>query len=127
MRTEKYQPDKHNDMLLVWYKQWGIPSDYIEMLPATGLVIEGVCALFIYETNSKMCFIEPFICNKKADKETREMGLDLVCQEVHQWAKDLGYKKMMIYSNHYKVINRAITKHNFTLSKNIFNVLYRSL
>lgn len=126
MEVVEYQPEKHNDMLLTWYNQWGLSPHSIELLPGTGLIIENVCALFLYRTNSLLCLVEGFISNREAEDTVRAQGLDLISSKMDEWIKELGFKQIMTFSNNPKVIERAKSM-NFDVSKEQYNVLYRRI
>lgn len=125
MEVKRYQPELHQEQLISWYNQWNIPLECIELLPTTGLIVENVCALFWYETNSKVCFIENMICNKEAEETSRILGLNMVCKAVEEQMKQHGCKRIISFSQNPKVLQRAM---NFEcqVSPNPFYVLYRS-
>lgn len=126
MNVEKYIPEKHNDMLKLWYKQWNLPIDQIEILPNTGMVIDNICALFLYETNSSVCFLENFVSNKFIDEDIRQKGFYLICLAMEEWVKFLGYKQVITTSNNSEVIKRCLDM-NFIKSEKQYYVLTRRM
>ena len=101
-----YQPI-HNEQLKLWYGQWNVP-DVIDLLPETGFIIPGMCAIFLYLTNSKVSFLDGFICNKDIPKEIRNICLDKVVKATCQLSDDKGYKLMSATTNLPAVIERSI-------------------
>lgn len=121
-----YQPELHKEMLMQWAKQWGWNETVIDILPTTGLIIEGVCATFLYETNSNMCFMEGFICNKEADREVREVCLDRIVDALLLLGREKGYKYIKGDTRYQAVVDRGL-KHGFKLTPYTYQALYRSL
>lgn len=120
-----YQPDQHNEMIRNWYEAWGMEFDP-SIMPATGIVMENVCAIFMYETNSKVCFLEGYISNPIIDKKVRDECLDHIADKMIKVAKDKGYEYAFIYSRHEVVAKRAI-KHGFSVSDHMYYCIGRSL
>ena len=121
-----YQPEKHKEMLMIWAKQWGWNETVIDMFPTTGLIVEDVCCAFLYETNSKVCIIEGFICNKEVKKELRDKSLDQVVDAIMLMGRAKGYKYIKYDTRHQAVVDRGL-KHGFKLTPYTYQALYRSL
>lgn len=102
-----YNPILHNKQLENWFKQWGFDPKIIDYLPTTGFVIDDVCAAFLYKTNSKVCYIDGFISNKKAKKTIKEYCLNRVIESCLQLAVKEGFTKVMAQTKLETVINRA--------------------
>ncbi len=125
-KVVSYQPEKHLEQLSNWAKQWNWGPDVLSMMPTTGLIIEGVCATFLYETNSSVCFMEGFICNKEVEGVERDECLDLIVTSLFQLAKEKGFKYMKGDSRYQAVIDRAL-KLGFHLSPYKYQAVYRRL
>jgi len=125
-KIELYQPEKHREQLETWAKQWGWDLTVLDILPRRGLIIDGVCATFLYETNSNLCMMEGFICNKEADKEIREKCLDRIVDGLLLLARDLGYKYIKGDTRYQAVVDRGL-KHGFKLMPHTYQALYRRL
>ena len=92
--------------LAAWWTDHDWPCLDPEMLPKTGFIVEGVCAGFLYKTDSKIAWLEYIISNPKSDKEERNKGLDLVITELCNEAKKCGFEAIFTSSSHDKLINR---------------------
>ena len=125
-KIELYQPEKHREQLVAWAKQWDWNETVLDILPTTGLIIDGVCATFLYETNSNICMMEGFICNKEADKKEREKCLDLIVDALLLFAKSRGFKYIKGDTRYKAVVDRGL-KHGFKLTPYTYQALYRSL
>ncbi len=126
MNVIDFDSIKHMDMLLTWYSQWGIPVKSMSRLSDTGLIIENVCALWLYKTNSSVCIIENLICNRELSMADRDKGLDLIFNQIIQLAKDLGFKESFSLVKNEKVIDRVIEK-NCRQSSTPYFLMTRSL
>lgn len=125
-KIELYQPEKHKEELMIWAKQWNWHPEVLEILPTTGLIIEGICATFLYETNSKTCFMEGFICNKEISKEDRDLYLDQIVEALFALAKEKGYKYMQGNTRYKAVLDRSI-KLGFKQSPYTYSAVYKRL
>lgn len=90
-----------------WGKQWD--TRYIKsQLPPTGLIVPGLCAYFMYETNSSVCFLENLISNRSADKELVAKALEEIVPALFKMAKDKGYTVAYACTDNPEVIKRAL-------------------
>lgn len=111
-----YNPETHQEQLLKWIEQWGLKPSILDMLPSYGLIIEDICAVFLYETNSKVCFMDYFISNKDKPKQLTDSGLDLISHVLFQQARQKGYKYIVGNTKHKAVADRSL-RHGFTVSE----------
>jgi hypothetical protein len=56
-------------MLDEWARGHGLPPAPVGSLPRTGRIIPGVCAAFVYRTDSNVGFIESLVSNPDCDYE----------------------------------------------------------
>ena len=93
-----------------WGKQWGAEYDK-DLFPPLGYIYPGVAAYFIYETDSKACWLENMVCNPDVPKELREVALQAVVTEVLKEVSRLGYKVAYATTDIAPLIERA-KQHN---------------
>jgi hypothetical protein len=89
--TERYQPwmyDTVND----WFYQHKGDSIPEPLLAKTGFIVPGVAVGFLIQTDTDVCFLEPFISNPKASKELRQAGLAAIVDALEHEASRLGYR-----------------------------------
>lgn len=99
--------------LVKWWKDWGWPPFPQEFLPQGAMVKHGddkVCAVFLYETNTPICWIENYISNKDLSKEVRDGGLNLLIDAALDIAKDNGFKVAMSAVKHNNLSRRLLEK-----------------
>ncbi len=90
MQARKYEPSDF-PTIEVWGAQWG--SEYKEhQFPKVGFIVDGIAAVFLYQSDSSCCWLENMISNKEAPKEKKAVAVDLLIQAVLQEASDLGFK-----------------------------------
>lgn len=106
LMVRKFQ-DSDFEEIQGWAKARGDAYDK-DMFPPLGFIMPGVCAYFIYETDSKVCWLENMIANPECSNEIRDLSLDLVVTEVLREVNRLGYKKAYATTSIEKVIDRAI-------------------
>lgn len=126
MNVIPYQTDKHFSQLLDWAHQWKLPDVWLDMLPTTGLIIEGVAAIFAYKTDSKICFIDQLICNKAIKREERDKAFDKLVPILMHLMKEQGFTYIASNSSNPKVLELA-SRHGFTVSNKSVTFFMRLL
>lgn len=126
IQLKTYEPEKHEEMLKTWLDQWKLSHKVIDILPTTGWIIEDIAALFVYETNSKICFIECMISNKKMDKEVVNHALDILVKSTIINMRGKGYKYIGANTTYKSVVDRA-KKHGFTVNPESYSYFARAL
>ena len=113
--------DFYVKQLKTWFEQWNISVSIMDVVPTTGFIIDNVAAMFVYETNSKVCFFDCLICNKEIDKDIRSEALDMLVNYGEKYAKDKGYS--YIFSNsHYDAVVKRAENHGFNVDKHDYKV-----
>lgn len=102
----QYKPEFHQAQIQHWITQWGMDETVVEFLPTTGFIIEGLAAIFIYETNSLVCYIEGFISNRNI--KISDAVLNRLGQTAIDAAKEKGFKRMIAITELPVVAERAV-------------------
>lgn len=96
--TTPLQHEDYNNILKGWWKDWGWEAPSRDFLPQDGqggiMVWDGdtpVCAGFLYNTNSKVAWVDWIISNKEY-KESRKEALSILIQTLTSVAKNLDNK-----------------------------------
>lgn len=96
---------------------WGMAALHRRMLSENGIIVSkngvDVCSGWLYQTDSKLAWIEWVVMNKKAPKETREGALDFLYESLFNRAKELGFEVVMSIANHSSLIKRLKNKLGF--------------
>lgn len=90
MKADKFKPELHFEEIKDWSKDRGLGMVPKELLPKTGRIVPGVCAAFLYLTDSKVAFLENMISNPQTDKALASEALDLCVKAIEQDAKESG-------------------------------------
>ena len=61
------------------------------MLPRVGIIVNEMCAAWIYQTDSCMCVVDWYISDRNADKATRKGAIEYLLEITAEEAKRLGY------------------------------------
>ena len=93
--TRPLNSEDYEAILVVWWKAWGWDAPLRDFLPQNGeggiMVMDGdipVCAGFIYNTNSKVAWVDWIISNKDY-KESRSEAIVLLVETLTSIAKNL--------------------------------------
>lgn len=106
MNVRPYKPEDFEQI-----KSWGEKYNAVydpELLPPCGFIVDGVAAYFLYETLSKVCFLENMIANKDVDDATKDKALTLIVEAIIIEATKRGFKLAYACTNIPKVVERAI-------------------
>jgi hypothetical protein len=90
MKAIAYQHCKHHECVCEWSAGHGLGEPPGHVLPDTGVVVEGVCALFLYLTNSSVGFCESLIVNPEASHEEINEAIPACFQELEKLAARHG-------------------------------------
>lgn len=97
-----------HEMIRDWYRGWLMKPVPRELLPETGLIVNGVCAGFLYLTNSGLGLIEGYISNPEASPELRSEGLDELTSALLSLAKEKGVVVVKCETRLSQVAERAL-------------------
>jgi len=96
--TTPLQHEDYDNILKGWWKDWEWEAPSRDFLPQDGqggiMVWDGdtpVCAGFLYNTNSKVAWVDWIISNKDY-KESRKEALSILIQTLTSVAKNLDNK-----------------------------------
>ena len=106
LRPLKY--NDYQDILVNWWKDWDWAPPKRDFLPDEGkgglIVLDGdipVCAGFIYNTNSKVAWVDWVISNKNYRKNPqRKEAVKLLIESLTNICKDLGSKYIYALLRH---------------------------
>lgn len=100
LNVRKLTPSDYDDILLGWWKDWEWEAPLKSILPNNGeggLIVYDddvpVCAGFVYQTNSKLAWVEWVISNKKyRTKPNRKVAIELLVRSLTMVASGAGYE-----------------------------------
>ena len=103
----------YDDILVGWWEDWKwIPpvKDFLPLNGVGGIMVEWdgtpVCAGFIYNTNSKVAWIDWIVSNNNfREKPHRKDGLNLLIQTLTDVARKTKYKYVYAHNNNTNLIN----------------------
>lgn len=107
MAVERFERERHYADFEKWY------SPHVEVvmgpdfLPKVGFVAPGVAMAFLYQTDSKIAFIEALIANPDVKGDARSAGIDEVVGAVIAEARTLGFKALIAQTDMHAVAKRA--------------------
>ena len=133
VRVVKYSDYKE---LKEWWDFWKFPAPAIAALPkydeelTTGLMVSkdgvNICAGFLYETNSAICWVEFIVANPSVNKADRGIALDKLIQEFTIEAQTLGFGVIFASIKHPSLLDRYV-KAGYTVGTTNTNELIKIL
>lgn len=123
------RPFVHNEAdratLNAWYQAHGYGPLRPGELPATGFLVEGIAAGFLYRTDSDTVILEGFVTNPEASSESRYHALLEVHTALMTAAKQSGARRVVALTADDSLKQRARDQ-GFT-SLGLFELLERPL
>lgn len=114
-----YEPGDYEQVMSWWVKRdkAPIPREYFSDV---GFIEDGKAAVFLYMTNSAVCYLEMLISNPEAEAN---QAIDDVIKRGIEEARALGFKVVIASSNKRSVIER-VQDLGFSASPGYVQVIY---
>jgi len=80
----------------------GIKTIKKEYLPSTGFIVDGNCFCFVYETNSKVCFLEHLVSRPSCKSKI----VDDMLEQVIEIQKEKGFELMIAITTNERVLGK---------------------
>lgn len=125
MSIRRFQPADHL-ILSQWWNAHGWTPVGLDMLPATGFIVDGICAGFLYRTDSAFGILDWVISNPSVDAAARAQALDELIAALVNEAKRFGQKAIFSSVGHPGLIGRY-EKHGFVKSDTGMTNMIRSM
>ncbi len=109
-----------------WWEGHKWPAIPLSALPKTGLIVEGVCAGWLYSTDSSIAWMEWIVSNPLSDKTLRDASLNTLIENLLGKAKESGFTQVFTSVNHPKLIERY-QNNGFTIEDRNVTHMIRSL
>lgn len=113
--VRRYAPEDF-EQIKAWGKAYGANYEP-DLFPPVGFIVPGIAAYFLYETPSKVCWLENLVSNPDANKEVKELAITAIITAILAESKRLGFKVAYATTDIPAVIKRA-TQHNAKASPN---------
>jgi hypothetical protein len=106
MRIKRVNEDDFKRIRL-WNRLRSMTTLKRDYYPEIGFIVDDVCAGFIVQTDSLICFLDGFASNPHSDKAVRDQALDLLSDTLVNFAHQRGYKLIMAYTRHPSIKKRC--------------------
>lgn len=126
MEAIKFDKSIHYGQLQEWAAERGMPSIAFDLLPEIGRIVPGKCAGFLYQTDSRVVFLETLISAVTDDRSEMSEALDLCLSALEDDAKRLGYKSIICTTFLPGVAERA-KKHGCILHQEKYYLLTKEI
>lgn len=126
MEARRFNPETDYQDLCRWWDAYKIPHTPKESLPKVGVIVPGICADFIYQTDSDIIFLEGLISNPKVNREDKEKAFDLAMERIVAECKGLGYKHIVTLTEFPRVVEIA-RRLGFKVNSACMTLLGRSI
>ena len=107
------EEDDHHE-IMKWFKAHNWPVKDFSQFPPTGAIVPGVCAGWLYFTNSPTAIMEWVVSNPKSTQ--RDPGLDKLISTLTEMARSQGCKNIFTATKHPKLVARLQINHNYLLA-----------
>ncbi len=131
MQVHAYKNETDYGDIASWWIQREsiIPSK--KLFSKHGLVVSKdgnkVCAIFLYPVNgAEICVLGWPVSNPSVERETRNEAMDLLFEQAHTQAKEMGYTMIWTTSGT-KPIQDRLAKHGYTDGDTNINQYWKGL
>lgn len=94
-----------------WYSSRGLRFSP-EWVSDIGYIVDGVAAIFLIPTSSKVCLLDGCITNKDSSTDERDKALDAILVKLSETAAELGFKYAIgLVASSY--LHERLRKHRF--------------
>lgn len=121
----RFVEDKDLETLGNWWAAYNFPVVPKESLPKNGLIIDNVCAGFLYCTDSNIAWLEFVVGNPSLSKEERKVGLNELLFGLAGLAKELGYGVLFSSVTHPSLMDRYLETGFQKTDTNMTNLMRR--
>lgn len=114
MKCSLINPDNYNT-LVEWYLGWNLPVTPYSYIPKTAVIVEDVCAGFLFRlSETPMFWMEGIISNPKMkDKELKAKGISTLVKELEAYAKIQGCE-LLLTSTPRESFNESLLKMGYS-------------
>lgn len=110
LHIEPFDKGQHYKEICSWWLGHKWPCIPLESLSQTGMVafIDGrpICAVWLYKTDSNLCWMEWMISNPSSSKKEREIALPALISHCALKAMHLGFKHIFTSTRVQRYIKR---------------------
>jgi len=100
---------------LEWWKFWKFPAPPIDFLPNNMICAYNgdvpVCVGFLYQTDSKISWLEFIVADNKASKQDRALAIDMVLVTAKVLASALGFGSVFTTSKNQSLNSKLEKKY----------------
>lgn len=97
----------HRSMVKQWCRSRNLPTTMLQLLPRHGLIVPDVAVAFLYQTDSKIAYVDGFMSNPDATMDDRVRAFDLITEGVEELARSLGFKQIWVFTTRKGVAAQA--------------------
>lgn len=125
MMARAFRLSDYEDTSL-WYAGRGLSPVPLSCLPKTGMIEPGVCAIFLYKTDSQVGLIESLIVNPEASKEVTSEAIEECVRALEAQAQSLGLSTL-ICMTHIPGVKERAEKLGFSAERRRYQLLTKRI
>jgi hypothetical protein len=107
-----FDPDEHLTSVRAWGVAQGIAPLTLDLLPSVGFIEPGVAVGWMYQTDSRIGFLDEFITNPVASGKSRRTAVDAIGLALIAHAKQGGMLRLFVHTAH-RSIGRMCIRRGF--------------
>src|SRR6478609_4128412 len=97
---EPFRYSQHAEMVSKWGDKYKFPLPPYQFLPNRGYVVDDTACGFLYNTDSRLGWIEWVFANPEKTAEERKRCLDILFKTLIETAKELGMEAIFSAASH---------------------------
>lgn len=108
MKVRRYKAKDYED-ICGWFRDRNLNPPTPKQLPKNGAIVDGVACGFLFITDADFAYIDFYIANPKIEKEQRQKALQLVTEQLIEWAKFMEFSLIMANTQFNSIEQLALT------------------
>jgi hypothetical protein len=101
-------------MICKWWVDHRHDAVALECLSKTGIIVNDICAGFLFKTDSAVALMEYIVSDPQSEKEFRRESLDHLIELLVSEAKKSGFSVIFTSFESIALCERLKSKHDFT-------------
>jgi hypothetical protein len=116
---------KDYETICGWFNKRNLNSPTTKQLPKNGAIVDDLACGFLFITDGDFAYIDFYIANPDSDKDQRSKALQLVTEQLIEWAKYMEYSHIMANTQFNSIETLAINNGFKNIGK--YSVLMKGL
>lgn len=85
-------------MVKRWLRSRKLPTTMLQLLPKHGVIVADVAVAFLYQTDSRIAYVDGFMSNPEATLDARVDAFDEIAIALDELGRRLGFSHLWVFT-----------------------------